>query len=274
MVTGDPPKAGACFPELTRAERGVRWAVIDEFAPDETVNAGIIKNLTGGDDLYARDIQQKGKDVREMDPFFKLIFICNTIPNIRNPDNATWNRVRVIPFESTFKDSLEGISEEQQATEKIFLKDTSFCDNKDTAREIGEAFSWYMIQTFIKKEKDRINARKEKRSFMIKIPAKVIAATELYRAQGNAIVDYFNDNFERTDNENDIINTNLYFQDFASWFSKSHANKNVNMDKKKFQKLFTEHVKGDKNTFVCKFIKLKDRQEEDNTENCDGMPLF
>ncbi len=43
MVTGDPPKAGACFPELTRAQRGVRWAVVDEFAPDETVNAGVIK---------------------------------------------------------------------------------------------------------------------------------------------------------------------------------------------------------------------------------------
>ncbi len=58
-------------------------AVVDEFAPDETVNAGVIKNLTGGiDNLYARDIQQKGKDVIDIDPFFKLIFICNTIPNI------------------------------------------------------------------------------------------------------------------------------------------------------------------------------------------------
>ncbi len=102
--------------------------------------------------MYARDIQQKGKDVIDIDPFFKLIFICNTIPNIRNPDNATWNRIRVIPFESTFKDNIDDISLEEQKRDKIFLKDTSFCE-KETIRELGEAFAWYLIQVFIKKNK-------------------------------------------------------------------------------------------------------------------------
>ncbi len=276
MVTGDPPKAGACFPELTRAQRGVRWAVVDEFAPDETVNAGVIKNLTGGiDNLYARDIQQKGKDVIDIDPFFKLIFICNTIPNIRNPDNATWNRIRVIPFESTFKDNIDDISLEEQKRDKIFLKDTSFCE-KETIRELGEAFAWYLIQVFIKKEQARRDARLNGKSFKIKIPAKVNEATELYKAQGNAIADYFNDKFEISDDDNDTINIKLYYQDFLLWFSQTHSNKNVNIDKKKFMKLFVQHAKGDMNTFICKKLKLKETLEEFNLENDEenGMPLF
>ncbi len=57
---------------------------------------------------------KKVKTLIDIDPFFKLIFICNTIPNIRNPDNATWNRIRVIPFESTFKDNIDDISLEEQ----------------------------------------------------------------------------------------------------------------------------------------------------------------
>lgn len=261
MVTGDVPKAGACFPELTRAQGGVRWAVVDEFAPDETVNAGIIKNLTGQDRLYARDIHQKGRDVVDFEPFFKLIFICNTIPNIRNPDNATWERIRVIPFESTFKDSIDGIAEETRIKDKIFLKDTSFCE-KEIVQELGEALTWYLIQKFVQKEKSRLEARKEGKNFKIHIPFKVREATELYKAQGNAIADYCNEKFDKSENESDIIDTRLYYQDFVQWFTETHSNKNVNMDKKKFLKLFIEHNKGDMSTFMCRFLKRKDSGEE------------
>lgn len=276
MVTGDTPKAGACFPELTRAQGGVRWAVIDEFAPDETINAGIIKNLTGGiDKLYARDIHQKGKDVIDIDPFFKLIFICNTIPNIRNPDTATWNRIRVVPFESTFKDSIDDISDEEQDREKIFLKDTSFCE-RETIKELGEAFSWYLLKRFADKERDRMDARRQGKSFKIRVPHKVIEATELYKSQGNAIIDYFSDRFEKTDSETDIINVKLYYQDFLQWFSKTHANKNINMDKKKFLKLFTEHAKGDVNEHICRYLKPKIIEEEQqiNENEAGEMPIF
>ncbi len=34
---------------------------------------------------------------------------------------------------------------EEQKRDKIFLKDTSFCE-KETIRELGEAFAWYLIQ--------------------------------------------------------------------------------------------------------------------------------
>ncbi len=117
---------------------------------------------------------------------------------------------------------------------------------------MGEAFAWYLIQVFIKKEQARRDARLNGKSFKIKIPAKVNEATELYKAQGNAIADYFNDKFEISDDDNDTINIKLYYQDFLLWFSQTHSNKNVNIDKKKFMKLFVQHAKGDMNTFIFK----------------------
>ncbi len=54
----------------------------------------------------------------------------------------------------------------------------------------------------------------------LKYRAKVNEATELYKAQGNAIADYFNDKFEISDDDNDTINIKLYYQDFLLWFHK------------------------------------------------------
>ena len=50
--------------------------------------------------FYARDLFQSG---REITPMFKLVMVCNEPPpQLPNSDKATWNRIRVIPFEATF----------------------------------------------------------------------------------------------------------------------------------------------------------------------------
>ncbi len=104
-------------------------------------------------------------------------------------------------------------------------------------------------------------------------------ATELL--QGGHIAkcyaEYFNDKFEISDDDNDTINIKLYYQDFLLWFSTNPLYiKMLNIDKKKFMKLFVQHAKGDMNTFICKKLKLKETLEEFNLENDEenGMPLF
>ncbi len=86
----------------------------------------------------------------------------------------------------------------------------------------------------------------------------------------------FNDKFEISDDDNDTININCIIKIFFYGFSQTHSNKNVNIDKKKFMKLFVQHAKGDMNTFICKKLKLKETLEEFNLENDEenGMPLF
>lgn len=231
ILVGETPKAGCCFPELVRTQGGVRWAVIDEFSPDETVNAGMLKLLSGGDTLYARDLFQKGKDVDEFEPYFKLVLICNTIPGIRRPDRATWDRIKVIPFETTFKDTL---TIEDANNKYIHLKDKQI---KEKLSLYAEALAWYLLHIFKKKQaliSDSVNG------YDIKVPSKVSQATERYKEQSDVISQYISCNFDRTECKDDkIIVSNLY-GDFKIWFVDCFPKRMV-MEKRTFINAFLEH---------------------------------
>ena len=76
LVTGKKGQLGSASPELARAGGGGRWAVLEEPDGDEQINIGLLKSLTGNDSYWARDLFEKGKSTREIQPLFKLIFIC------------------------------------------------------------------------------------------------------------------------------------------------------------------------------------------------------
>ena len=76
LITGKKTSTGSANPELSRAGGGVRWAVLEEPDGDEQINIGTLKSLSGNDSYWARDLFEKGKDTREIQPLFKLIFIC------------------------------------------------------------------------------------------------------------------------------------------------------------------------------------------------------
>ena len=71
---------------------------------------------------------------------FKLALICNEPPKLPYSDKATWNRIRVIPFEATFCDDAPETYEEQML-EKRFPKDPHF-SSKIPA--MTEAFFWVL----------------------------------------------------------------------------------------------------------------------------------
>ena len=76
LITGKKTQIGAAGPELARAGGGVRWAVLEEPDIDEDINVGMLKSLSGNDSYWARDLFEKGKSTREIQPLFKLVFIC------------------------------------------------------------------------------------------------------------------------------------------------------------------------------------------------------
>src|SRR6185295_507694 len=65
----------------------------------DVLNCGTMKKLTGGDNFYARGLF---KEPIKIVPHFKLILHCNKLPNVSAEDRASWARIRVLPFESTF----------------------------------------------------------------------------------------------------------------------------------------------------------------------------
>jgi P4 family phage/plasmid primase-like protien len=171
LLTGKKASIGAAGPELARAGGGVRLLVLEEPEGGEELNNGIFKSLSGNDSYWARDLFEKGKNTKEIVPLFKLWFIGNVLPSFRHSDKATWNRTRVIPFETTFVRPGEPCPEtyEEQLKQKRFPMDMDF-----TKKIPGllEAFAWFLLE-----HRKNITTRFE--------PEKVLAATELYKKQND-----------------------------------------------------------------------------------------
>jgi P4 family phage/plasmid primase-like protien len=235
IITGKKPSAGSTFAELARAGGGVRQAVMEEPDGDEAINVGVFKNLSGNDSFYARDLFEKGKDTKEIVPLFKLIFICNKLPRIKYADKAVWNRVRVIPFESTFCRP-EGTNPAPDTYEEQ-LKQKRFPMDKQFGKKIPgllEPLAWVLLQ-----HRQKITNRFE--------PEKVRSATEIYRKQ-NDIYRQFIDESIAEDPTKYISLIELY-NIFKDWFKDSlpgHTLPNKNEIEEYFCKLWGNPQAGKK----------------------------
>lgn len=78
-----------------------RVAVFSEPEKNEVIQASIIKQLSGCDEITARGLHQKQQSAN---PTFKGVLICNTIPKVSEDSYAVWRRIRIVDWPMTFKD--------------------------------------------------------------------------------------------------------------------------------------------------------------------------
>lgn len=207
VITGKKPSPGAAYADLARAGGGVRWCVLEEPDGDESIGIGVLKILTGNDSYYARDLWERGKDGREITPMFKLVFICNKLPKIRYADKAIWNRVRVIPFESTFCKEGDDIPDtyEEQLLRKRFPMDKKFTSKLP---RMTEAFAWVLLQH---NKKIQNQPRTE--------PEKVRIATELYKKQNDIYRQFIEECIVEA--KEGIITLMELYSSFKNWYKES-----------------------------------------------------
>jgi len=78
-----------------------RFAFLSEPEDGEKINIGLLKELTGSEEIVARGLYQEAVSfVMEA----KLFLACNELPEIKGEDTALWRRIRVIDFPSRFVD--------------------------------------------------------------------------------------------------------------------------------------------------------------------------
>lgn len=80
---------------------GARFVICQEIAEGRSWNERTLKHLTGGDRIKARLMHQNW---REFDPTHKLWIGANAKPKMNDGGDATWRRVRTIPFEVVIPD--------------------------------------------------------------------------------------------------------------------------------------------------------------------------
>jgi P4 family phage/plasmid primase-like protien len=106
LVTGKRTGIGSVSPEVMQL-KGIRYAVMQEPSVGDSINEGIMKELTGGDPIQGRELYSTAQTFK---PQFNLVVCTNTLFNIKSNDEGTWRRIRVCDFMSKFTDDLsEGL---------------------------------------------------------------------------------------------------------------------------------------------------------------------
>jgi P4 family phage/plasmid primase-like protien len=200
LIVGKRTQSSQASPELVRAGNGVRWAILQEPDKKDNINIGILKELSGNDSFFARGLHQAGG---EIEPMFKLTVICNDPPTISYSDKATWNRIRVIPFESTFNKNAPATWEEQ-LRQKHFPVDPHF---HEKIPNLLKPFAWVLLEH-----------RKSGNIKMVE-PDKVILATDHYRKKNDSY-QQFVDECIVMDKKSGINLSELYNR-FKDWFKDS-----------------------------------------------------
>ena len=231
--TGKKVSSGSANPELARAVPPVRLGTMEEPDTDEQLNIGEMKKLSGGDKFWARDLFEKGRKTREVTPMFMLTFICNKLPKLKYSDKAIWNRMRVLPYESTFVEPGEQCPEtlEEQMKQKRFPMDK---DLKHKIPGMVTAFAWYLLEW-----RKKVKTNKE--------PEKVREATAAYRKQNDIYRQFIEENI--IEETNKTLSLTEIYSCFKDWFKEGWPNMTLpikNEIKEYFERLWGEPQRGNK----------------------------
>ena len=203
LLTQKRKASGAASPEMA-ITRGKRLAVMQEPDVNETLNIGQMKEITGNDKITARGLY---KEPFEFTPQFKLVCMCNDLPNIPSNDDGTWRRLEVVDFIARFVDDEKDIDEEKNR----HLKDKSI-KNKIPMWVIP----FYAILLPYWRDYDANG---------INIPDEVKSKTNEYRNNNDLVGQWIDQNCEESDN---IVSTDgiteqaptefdTLYDDFKEW---------------------------------------------------------
>lgn len=162
--------SGNAAPEVIRL-KGRRFVTMQE--PDESIalNTGLMKEITSGEKMYARDLFKSGT---EFEVQAKFHLACNDKPKINTTDGGTWRRLVVINFVSKF------VPKPSEPNEYPLDESIQF---KVVSREWATPFLNFMVETL----KEGKGLRK------LPAPEKVLEYTSEYRNDNDGIAKFIAD---------------------------------------------------------------------------------
>lgn len=100
LFTSAKANANAASPALMGL-RGMRLVVVSETERDQPLAAALMKLITGGDPIRARPLY--GRPVT-FEPSHSALMVTNFLPKVAGDDAAIWRRLRIVPFDVSFRD--------------------------------------------------------------------------------------------------------------------------------------------------------------------------
>jgi P4 family phage/plasmid primase-like protien len=137
ILTSKRSKPGEATAETARL-KGTRAVFAQEPEEGVPINASVLKQFSGGDEVTARLLF--GNPITFI-PQWTIVACCNDLPPLPPMDGGVWRRVRVLNFGSRFVDNPDPNDPNQ------FLRDSSL---KEKIPYLTEAFIWILVQYYKK----------------------------------------------------------------------------------------------------------------------------
>ena len=202
--------SGAATPELAD-KRGVRFVIIQEPEHDDKIHVGYMKELVGGDWVYARPLYG---DPFRFKPQFKLLLTCNKLPYVPSNDGGTWRRLRVSPWESEFVDiDPDGTVDGKPLKPNQYSKDYDVTDKMNNWKG---AFMWYLLKKYYIIYKNQ----------GLKEPEKVLKYTKEYKKSSDIYLKFLDENLTKTGKRNDFESLSYIYSLFKMWYKDCNSNSN------------------------------------------------
>lgn len=238
VLTKKRGSSGQATPELAEM-KGKRFVVFQEPENNDEIQVGFMKELTGGDWIYARPLF---RDPIRYKPQFKLLLTCNKLPFIPSTDGGTWRRLRVSPWESEFVDDPKLAHQ--------FKKDYELLEKLELWKE---AFLWYLLNVYYPKyKKDGLND-----------PAKVTKFTNNYKKQSDIFFEFIDSNLTLTKNNKDIESFEILYAALKQWYSDSYSTRCPFAKKDLINYLSNNNYKTDASYLYGARFKSEDNKSKD-----------
>ena len=197
--------------------KGCRFLSVSEPSEDVPLNIGLIKLLSGEDEIRTRDLNCSAKTFINHGTFFML---CNTMPPLEKVDGGIVRRARVIEHKTQFVDVV--VHESQQLKDPVL-------GMKLTKPEYINEFMLYIIEV----------ASAMDMSKPVIAPKEVLERTETYLAENDPIKLWLHEYYNITGNYDDKIKATELRDDYNS---KTEVKLQVNAKKFK-DKMTSEGIK-------------------------------
>lgn len=193
LFTQKRKSSGSAAPEVARL-KGRRFVTMQE--PDEQIalNTGLMKEISSGEKMYARDLFESGS---EFEVLAKFHLACNEKPKVNTIDGGTWRRMVVINFISKFVISPSAPNE--------FPLDESIQFSVNTT-EWATPFLNYLVHVL----KEGQGLRK------LVAPPEVLEYTSDYRNENDAIAKFISEKIVACENGDPIEKASLR-RTFKAW---------------------------------------------------------
>lgn len=220
LVTGKRTESSNATPELCHVEKKL-VVFLQEPNPDEKIKAGKMKEMTGNDSMYVRQLFKSGKT---MTLKTKLVIVCNNIIEIPGMDAAIRRRIIVLPFTSTFLDPAEYKTRSFKGTLEPNSNIIDLSIEKDLIN-CKSAFMYVICQRYRKWLYED--------NMFLNVPKVIKEATEEYITSNNYPLKFIK-NYMHYVSDHAVAATDVY-EMFKEWFRRAYPGKKVH-DFEKFTK--------------------------------------